>query len=405
MEMLWEDRENRIFDRREFEPRIVQKGWERQRIMRGTVLGTMAKKHLKVYKPTLDIPERPIEALAEDENGGGGATLKDGTMLADASKSLSTFMPLYLESIRIHRVTKVSTGFGHTLLCTDMGACLSFGRGMDGQLGHGRNANNFTPTVIDSLREVFVIDVGAGLSHSCVISRPSDRFIFCMGLNTIGQCGQGNNSPRGGGLGGRGAATGARARHPPPANGQHDGRVRTGGACSSHLARLRPSNTDDLRQSGGSPALQASPSFSREAWVTTMLEGEYGVSSTEPHPMRAALATFGAFLVSGFIPLLPFLAGLPQAFTISALLTLASFFAIGAAKSRWSLSPWWRSGLETFAIGGTAAGSGWLLTVGLRVGCRPKSLRGSSRDSERQIGIPTSKPEPVAATPISNVST
>ena len=95
---------------------------------------------------------------------------------------------------------------------------------------------------------------------------------------------------------------------------------------------------------------------SREAWVTTMLEGEYGVSSTEPHPMRAALATFGAFLVSGFIPLLPFLAGLPQAFTISALLTLASFFAIGAAKSRWSLSPWWRSGLETFAIGGTAAG-------------------------------------------------
>ncbi len=194
MEMLWEDRENRIFDRREFEPRIVQKGWERQRIMRGTVLGTMAKKHLKVYKPTLDIPERPIEALAEDENGGGGATLKDGTMLADASKSLSTFMPLYLESIRIHRVTKVSTGFGHTLLCTDMGACLSFGRGMDGQLGHGRNANNFTPTVIDSLREVFVIDVGAGLSHSCVISRPSDRFIFCMGLNTIGQCGQGNNS-------------------------------------------------------------------------------------------------------------------------------------------------------------------------------------------------------------------
>ena len=62
-----------------------------------------------------------------------------------------------------------------------------------------------------------------------------------------------------------------------------------------------------------------------------------------------------------------------------------------------------RTAAATF--GGTAAGSGWLLTVGLRVGCRPKSLRGSSRDSERQIGIPTSKPEPVAATPISSVST
>ena len=33
MEMLWEDRENRILDRREFEPRVVQKGWERQRIL------------------------------------------------------------------------------------------------------------------------------------------------------------------------------------------------------------------------------------------------------------------------------------------------------------------------------------------------------------------------------------
>jgi VIT1/CCC1 family predicted Fe2+/Mn2+ transporter len=31
------------------------------------------------------------------------------------------------------------------------------------------------------------------------------------------------------------------------------------------------------------------------------------------------------------------------------------FFAIGAAKSKWALTPWWRSGLETLAIGGTAA--------------------------------------------------
>jgi VIT1/CCC1 family predicted Fe2+/Mn2+ transporter len=32
------------------------------------------------------------------------------------------------------------------------------------------------------------------------------------------------------------------------------------------------------------------------------------------------------------------------------------FFGIGAAKSIWSLAPWWRSGLETLAIGGVAAG-------------------------------------------------
>ena len=41
---------------------------------------------------------------------------------------------------------------------------------------------------------------------------------------------------------------------------------------------------------------------------------------------------------------------------VSAWMTMAVFFAIGAFKSRWSLAPWWRSGLETFLIGGVAAG-------------------------------------------------
>lgn len=46
-------------------------------------------------------------------------------------------------------------------------------------------------------------------------------------------------------------------------------------------------------------------------------------------------------------------------------MTGATFFAIGSAKSHWSLAPWWRSGTETLAIGMTAAGLayavGWAL--------------------------------------------
>ena len=34
MEMIWEDRENRIWERRENEPRIEESGWE-ERILRG----------------------------------------------------------------------------------------------------------------------------------------------------------------------------------------------------------------------------------------------------------------------------------------------------------------------------------------------------------------------------------
>lgn len=94
----------------------------------------------------------------------------------------------------------------------------------------------------------------------------------------------------------------------------------------------------------------------KEHWIALMLEGEYGLSAVDPHPMRAALATFGAFVLTGMIPLVPFLLNLPDAFAWSSGATLATFFAIGAYKSVWSLSPWWRSGLETLVIGGSAAG-------------------------------------------------
>ncbi|WP_136440820.1 VIT1/CCC1 transporter family protein [Pacificoceanicola onchidii] len=94
----------------------------------------------------------------------------------------------------------------------------------------------------------------------------------------------------------------------------------------------------------------------REKWIAAMLEGEYGLSQVDPQPMRAALVTFAAFLIAGAIPLLPFLASAASAFHWSVGLTLASFFAIGTLKARWSLSPWWRSGLETLSIGAAAAG-------------------------------------------------
>jgi len=93
----------------------------------------------------------------------------------------------------------------------------------------------------------------------------------------------------------------------------------------------------------------------RDAAVRLMLTDEYGLSPVEPNPMRSAIATFVAFLAAGFVPLLPFILGMPNAFAIAAAMTGVVFFGIGAAKSIWALSPWWRSGAETLAIGGTAA--------------------------------------------------
>lgn len=93
----------------------------------------------------------------------------------------------------------------------------------------------------------------------------------------------------------------------------------------------------------------------RENWIALMMEGEYGLGGIGPHPLRSAIVTFLSFLLAGMVPLLPFVFGIDRAFTVSASMTFASFFAIGALKSWWSLSSWWRSAAETLLIGGVAA--------------------------------------------------
>lgn len=93
----------------------------------------------------------------------------------------------------------------------------------------------------------------------------------------------------------------------------------------------------------------------RKSWVDIMLVDEYGLAPVDPRPVRAALATFAAFVAAGLVPLLPFLLSVSDAFAWSAAMTAGVFLGIGTLKSVWSLTPWWRSGLETLAIGGVAA--------------------------------------------------
>lgn len=97
----------------------------------------------------------------------------------------------------------------------------------------------------------------------------------------------------------------------------------------------------------------------RERWVSTMLSEEYGLPSEIRSPLLAAWTTFSAFLVCGAVPILPYVLGLDRAFLISTVTTGLVFFAIGCVRSKWSLLPWWRAGLSTFALGGVAAALSW----------------------------------------------
>lgn len=130
-----------------------------------------------------------------------------------------------------------------------------------------------------------------------------------------------------------------------------------------HIASYPEGEREELRQIlqlrglSGRVLEQATDVIARnkENWIGLMLTDEYGLARVEPAPLRAAIATFGAFLLAGTIPLLPFVLGLSDPFFISVLATLMTFFLIGSGKAHWSLSSWWRSGLETLLIGGVAA--------------------------------------------------
>ena len=98
----------------------------------------------------------------------------------------------------------------------------------------------------------------------------------------------------------------------------------------------------------------------RDRWIATMITDEHGLASSPPDPVRGAAATFVAFVLVGFIPLASFVADslwpeIEGAFRWSIALTGLTFFLIGAWKTRFVDDPWWRSGMETLAVGGVAA--------------------------------------------------
>ena len=105
----------------------------------------------------------------------------------------------------------------------------------------------------------------------------------------------------------------------------------------------------------------------RKRWVDTMITEEFGLQLQRPSPWRAGLSTFTAFVLAGFLPLIPFT--LPQGilagrqFPASAAVTGLTFFLIGAAKGRIVHRSILWSGLETLLVGSLAAALAYVVGV------------------------------------------
>lgn len=95
----------------------------------------------------------------------------------------------------------------------------------------------------------------------------------------------------------------------------------------------------------------------RDLWVDTMLGDELHLQKTPKSPRRAAITTFTAFLVFGFVSLIPYVFSFPQRllFPVSGILSAIAFFTLGFWKGVILHRSPFLSGLQTFIIGGIAA--------------------------------------------------
>lgn len=90
-----------------------------------------------------------------------------------------------------------------------------------------------------------------------------------------------------------------------------------------------------------------------ERFLEAMVQEELGLSAERlPTPLTSAFSAILSTALGASIPVLPFvfLTG-PAAILTAFGVSLLGHFAVGAAKSLFTIRPWWRSGLEMTGIG------------------------------------------------------
>jgi VIT1/CCC1 family predicted Fe2+/Mn2+ transporter len=98
-----------------------------------------------------------------------------------------------------------------------------------------------------------------------------------------------------------------------------------------------------------------------------------GLPELERHPWKHGLATLLAFVVAGAVPLMPYLfpGRSSRQLVTSTILTFATLFLLGAVRAAITRDRWWRTGLETLALGTVVAaaayGAGYLVALAARV--------------------------------------
>ena len=99
-------------------------------------------------------------------------------------------LPKKIEAWSGRRVVAVSAGVDHSLAIAANGAVWSWGRGDNGQLGHGDEEDRLLPKKVEALAGQRVVAVSAGWLHSLVLT--ANGAVWSWGNGGWGQLGHGN---------------------------------------------------------------------------------------------------------------------------------------------------------------------------------------------------------------------
>jgi alpha-tubulin suppressor-like RCC1 family protein len=92
------------------------------------------------------------------------------------------------------RITRVACGSGHVAVVVADGQLFTFGRG-GGRLGHAGMDNGLSPKLVDALSSVVVREVACGAMHTAVVCENGALYTF--GRGSEGQLGHGGGGGRG----------------------------------------------------------------------------------------------------------------------------------------------------------------------------------------------------------------
>lgn len=103
-----------------------------------------------------------------------------------------------------------------------------------------------------------------------------------------------------------------------------------------------------------------------ERWLKVMVRDELGASPEEGSPSWVVGSAIGlAFVVGALVPLVAFLASIPQARWFAICISVLALLLTGALRSRYSQRSWWVSAGEMVAVGAIGAAAGVLIGAGL----------------------------------------